>query len=269
MLLAEVMRVSRASLIAHPERTLEAVDVRLVRSLFSRRAAGEPIAYLLGTREFYGRNFRVSPATLIPRPETELIVEQALARLPGRKCPETRANAGLSQMPASGRPRVLDLGTGSGAIAVTLALERPGLTILAADISIDALGIARENALNLGADVEFIQSDWYEGLGGRRFDLIVSNPPYVAGNDFHLSQGDLRFEPQVALTDKSVDGLSSIRRIVEGARDHMDAGGWLLFEHGHDQASACRELILKSGFANPISICDLSGIPRVAGGQIR
>lgn len=269
MLLAAVLRVSRASVIAHPERMLEAADVQLVRNLFSRRAAGEPIAYLLGTREFYGRNFRVSPATLIPRPETELIVEQALARLPGRNCPETRANAGLPQNPPTQRPRVLDLGTGSGAIAITLALEHPDMAVLAADTSPDALGVARDNARNLRAEVEFIQSDWYAALRGRRFDLIVSNPPYVAGNDHHLSQGDLRFEPQVALTDESVDGLHSIRAIVEGARDHLAAGGWLLFEHGHDQASACRELLLKSGFTHLISICDLSGIPRVAGGQIR
>jgi release factor glutamine methyltransferase len=163
---------------------------------------------------------------------------------------------------------VLDLGTGSGAIAVSIALERPEATVVAADFSIEAIAIAAKNARRLNANVEFVESNWYASLAGRKFDVIVANPPYVAGGDAHLSQGDLRFEPQIALTDDSGDGLHSIRAIVDGAADHLHAGGWLLFEHGYDQAEACRALLLKAGFKNLISINDLAGISRVAGGQI-
>ena len=269
MLLAHVLGVSRAAIIAHPERTLAAAQEQRVRSFFSRRAAGEPVAYLLGTREFYGRDFVVSPATLIPRPETELIVEQALARLPEHKWPGSRASAGVSKIDSIVRARILDLGTGSGAIAVTLALEHPDASVVAADISPDALVIAKENARRLHAEVQFIQSNWYESLAEQKFDLIVSNPPYVAGRDEHLLRGDLRFEPQIALTDESSDGLQSIRSIVDGAPAHLHPGGWLLFEHGYDQVDGCRELLLKAGLENLISIDDLAGIPRLAGGQIR
>ena len=271
MLIAHELGISRALVIAHPERTLDTAQEHRVRNLFSRRAAGEPIAYLLGTREFYGRDFVVSPATLIPRAETELIVEQALARLSDHKWPESRASARVYKLDSDARIRIriIDLGTGSGAIAVTLALEHPDASVVAADISPDALVIAKENARRLHAEVQFIQSNWYANLTDRKFDLIVSNPPYVAGRDMHLSQGDLRFEPQIALTDESSDGLQSIRTIVKNAPAHLHHGGWLLFEHGYDQVDACRELLLKAGFENLISIDDLAGIPRVAGGQIR
>ena len=269
MILAHVLGVSRALLIAHPERLLDAERALLVQSLFARRAAGEPIAYLLGMREFYGREFVVSPATLIPRPETELLVEQALVRLSGHLMPASRASASVSSTIDRSHPNVLDLGTGSGAIAVSLALECPGVVVVAADISPDALKIATENARRLNADVEFIESNWYVNMADRKFDLIVANPPYVAGGDEHLSQGDLRFEPQIALTDESTDGLTSIRAIIDGAPAHLHAGGWLLFEHGFDQAEAARELLLNSGFENLICMNDLAGIARVAGGQIR
>ena len=314
ILLAQVLGVSRALIITHPEQVLDATQEQLARSLIARRAVGEPIAYLLGTREFYGRDFLVSPATLIPRPETELLVEQALARVLSHLSPVNPANAGVSyvgttidlnfpsfprrresnfveaslpyedldsrlrgndgvnrssHVDSTERASILDLGTGSGAIAVSLALERPDAIVVAADVSNDALKIATENAHRLKAHVEFVESNWYTNLGARKFDLIVSNPPYVAGNDVHLSQGDLRFEPQIALTDKSSDGLQSIRAIVEGAHAHLHPGGWLLFEHGYNQAAECRELLLKAGFENRISIDDLAGIPRVAGGQIR
>ena len=269
MILAHVLGVSRALLIAHPERLLDAEQTRGVQSLFARRAAGEPIAYLLGTREFYGRQFIVSPATLIPRPETELIVEQALVRLSSYLMLASRASASVSSSALSPHPRVLDLGTGSGAIAVSLALECPGAAVVATDISPDALKIAAENARRLNADVEFTESNWYANIVDRQFDLIVANPPYVAGSDEHLFQGDLRYEPQIALTDESTDGLSSIRAIVDGAPAHLNAGGWLLFEHGYDQAEAAGELLLKAGFVNLICMNDLAGIARVAGGQIR
>lgn len=306
MLLAHALGVSRASLIAHPQRLLDAAQEQLAQYLIARRAAGEPIAYLIGTREFYGRGFMVSTATLIPRPETELIVEQALVRLSRHLLPESRANAGVSPsaLPQistdtaflgrlksgpgqsdqhlgglksspgqsdqrTGNPAsVLDLGTGSGAIAVSIALECPGARVVAADISVEAIRIAAENARCLNATVEFVASNWYGRLEGRKFDLIVSNPPYVAGGDAHLSQGDLRFEPRGALTDESGDGLRSIRAVISGASAHLHPRGWLLVEHGYDQADACRELLLKAGFVNPTSVNDLAGIPRVAGGQI-
>jgi release factor glutamine methyltransferase len=269
MLLAQVLGVSRALVVAHPEQVLDATQEQLARSLIARRALGEPIAYLLGTREFYGRNFLVSPATLIPRPETELLVEQALARLSGDLSTVSPANASVSNIGATKRDCILDLGTGSGAIALSLALERPDAIVVAADVSNEALKIALKNAQHLKANVEFVESNWYTSLADRKFNLIISNPPYVAGNDAHLSQGDLRFEPQIALTDNSSDGLHAIRTIIDGATSHLIAGGWLLFEHGFDQADACRELLLKAGLENLISVKDLSGIARVAGGQIR
>ena len=269
MILAHVLGVSRALVIAHPERLLDAEQAQLVQSLFTRRAAGEPIAYLLGTREFYGRQFLVSPATLIPRPETELLVEQALVRLSDYLLPASRASSSVSSTTRSQHPFVLDLGTGSGAIAVSLALEFPDAVVVATDISTEALKIAAENARRLNAVVAFVESNWYAHLADRKFDLIVANPPYVAGGDEHLFQGDLRFEPQIALTDQSTDGLTSIRAIVDGAKAQLNAGGWLLFEHGFDQAEAAHDLLLNSGFENLICMNDLAGIARVAGGQIR
>ena len=269
MMMARVLGVSRAVVIAHPERLLDEAQAQHVQQLFARRAAGEPIAYLLGTREFYGRDFRVSPATLIPRPETELLVELALRRFSDHMLSVSAVNAGSMQYAPSQTVRILDLGTGSGVIAITLALESPGTIVVAADISPDALTIAAENAARLNAQVALVESNWYANLAARRFDLIVANPPYIAYGDAHLSQGDLRFEPSLALTDQSGDGLDSIRAIVTGARDHLHPHGWLLFEHGYDQAPACRQLLLKAGFANLISMTDLAGISRVAGGQTR
>ena len=268
IILAHVLGVSRASVIAHPERRVDPAKAIIAQNLLARRVAGEPIAYLLGTREFYGRDFVVSAATLIPRPETELLVEQALARITGHLLSVSRTGASVTQL-VNPHPSILDLGTGSGAIAISIALESPASHVVAADMSVAALQVATDNAQRLNASVEFIESDWYARLSGRRFDLIVSNPPYVAGGDAHLSVGDLRFEPQLALTDESADGLRSIRAIIAGASAHLVPGGWLLFEHGYDQAVPCQALLLKAGFANLISIKDLAGIPRVAGGQIR
>jgi len=263
-----VLGVSRASVIAHPERRVDPAKAIIAQNLLARRVAGEPIAYLLGTREFYGRDFVVSAATLIPRPETELLVEQALARITGHLLSTSRTGASVTQL-ANPHPSILDLGTGSGAIAISIALESPASHVVAADMSVAALQVATDNAQRLIAPVEFIESDWYAKLTGRRFDLIVSNPPYVAGGDAHLSMGDLRFEPQLALTDDSADGLRSIRAIIAGASAHLVPGGWLLLEHGYDQAVPCQTLLLQAGFANLTSIKDLAGIPRVAGGQIR
>ncbi|PJB05555.1 MAG: peptide chain release factor N(5)-glutamine methyltransferase, partial [Hydrogenophilales bacterium CG_4_9_14_3_um_filter_59_35] len=196
-------------------------------------------------------NFKVTPAVLIPRPETELLVELALERIP-----------------ADGPCRVLDLGTGSGAVAVTLALHRPQAKVIAVDQSATALEVARENAQQLGAgNLRLIQSDWYAALDGEKFDLIVSNPPYIASADPHLAQGDLRFEPAAALAS-GANGLDDIRTIVRGAATHLKPGGWLLFEHGYDQAAACRELLVQSGFEQIGSSTDLAGIERVSYGQL-
>ncbi|AOY00680.1 peptide chain release factor N(5)-glutamine methyltransferase [Jeongeupia sp. USM3] len=248
VLLQHALQVSRAWLIGHADDVLPPAQAAAFEALAARRRAGEPVAYLVGTREFYGRDFAVSPAVLIPRPETELLVELALAR-------------------AGQGARVVDLGTGSGCIPVTLKLERPDLAVSAVDISADALAVARGNAAALGADVVFRQSDWYAALAGETFDLVVSNPPYIVAGDAHLSRGDLRFEPQGALTDFA-DGLEHIRRIVEGAGGPLAPRGWLLFEHGFDQGEASRALLAAAGFLDVQTWPDLAGLDRVSGGRL-
>ena len=219
-------------------------------ALLERRMGGEPIAYLLASREFYGLDFKVSPATLIPRPETELLVDLALQRIP-----------------TQGAFRVLDMGTGSGAIALSIAHTRPYIEVVAVDVSQDALEVAHENALRLNANnVHLLRSDWFSALHGERFDLIVANPPYVATADVHLAQGDLRFEPLGALASGG-DGLDDIRRICAQAKAHLHPGGWLLLEHGYDQAERVRALMQQSGFTGVFSVLDISGIERVSGGS--
>ena len=247
MLLQRVLGVSRAHLLAHPEQALDEAQAAAYRALLQRRLAGEPLAYILGEREFFGLTFKVTPATLIPRADTELLVELALPRIP-----------------QSGR--VLDLGTGSGAIALSIAHARPDIEVTAVDASQEALEVARENVrrLNIG-NACLLRSDWFSALGGERYNLIVSNPPYIAENDAHLAQGDLRFEPRGALAS-GTDGLDDIRRIVAGAKQHFNPGGWLLFEHGYDQAARVRKLLLQEGYAEVFSARDLAGIERVSGG---
>lgn len=248
VLACHLLETGRAWLAANPMHVLtESQDARY-DLLVAQRAMGHPVAYLVGTREFYGRDFEVGPAVLIPRPETETLVEAALARM---------------QAAAA----VLDLGCGSGAIAVTLACERPQAGVEAVDASAEALELARRNAARHGARVGFAHGSWYAPVADRRFDLVVANPPYVAAGDRHLAEGDLRFEPREALTDGSADGLASIRAIVSGAGAHLKSGGWLLIEHGYDQAGACRELLAGAGLGDLVSIPDLAGIPRVAGGR--
>lgn len=250
VLACHLLGVGRAWLAANPMHVLTESQDAQFDSLVARRAMGWPVAYLVGTREFYGREFQVGPAVLIPRPETETLVEAALARMP----------AGAA---------VLDLGTGSGAIAVTLACERPDATVHAVDSSADALAVARANAARHGARVEWAHGPWYAPVAGLRFDLVVANPPYVAADDRHLAEGDLRFEPRQALTDGSADGLESIRAIASGAPGHLKSGGWLLIEHGYDQSAACGALLAAAGLEAIVSISDLAGIPRVAGGRAR
>jgi release factor glutamine methyltransferase len=247
LLLAAALRVPIESLIARPERTVDDEAAARFVSLAQRRARGEPVAYLLGEREFYGRRFAVSPAVLVPRPETELLVQLALERL--------RRQAA---------PRVLDLGTGSGCIAITLALECPAATVLAVDRSAGALEIARINAERLGARVAFLQGDWYDSIDGR-FDLIVANPPYVADADPHLH--DLQHEPQQALV-AGPDGLDDLRRIIFGAPAHLKPGRWLAVEHGHDQGVRVRQSFASAGFGAIETHRDLAGVERVCSGML-
>jgi release factor glutamine methyltransferase len=248
LLLRHVLTCSAADIAAHPERTLDGSQSSRDADLVARRAAGEPIAYLVGSREFHGREFRVTPAVLIPRPETELLVEVA-----------------MSKVSRGGTPRILDLGAGSGCVAITLALEL-GCEVIAVDVSADALAVAKENAERLGANVRFVHSDWFAGVEGR-FDLIVGNPPYVAEGDPHLSEGDLRFEPSRALSS-GADGLDAIRRIVAGAPGRLKPRGWLFLEHGYDQAGAVRLLLIEAGFEAVEQHRDLAGIIRVTGGML-
>ena len=251
LLLQHVLQRDHAWLAGHRGDAAEPAQIGAFQELVARRQSGEPVAYLLGEREFFSRSFIVSPAVLIPRPETELLVELALAHAPpGDAC------------------RVLDLGTGSGIVAITLACERPHWQVDAVDLSPDALQVAQTNAERLGARLRLRQSNWYSALtADERFALIVSNPPYIEAGDPHLQQGDLRFEPQLALTDEA-DGLSCIRQIVTGTLHHLQPGGWLLFEHGYDQAASCRQLLDQAGFVQVSSASDLAGIERVTLGQL-
>ena len=251
VIMSEVLGVNRAWIAANPMRILTETQDAQIEMMAAQRAMGRPVAYMLNRREFYGRDFALDSSVLIPRPETETLVEAALARM-------------------APKDTYLDLGTGSGAIAVTLAAQRPQSRGVATDVSAAALRVARANAeRHLCADrIEFLEGTWYEPVGARQFDVVVSNPPYVAAGDPHLGRGDLRFEPRESLTDGSADGLGSIRAIVAGATAHLRKGGWLLLEHGYDQAPAVRALLEAAGFASIVSLPDLAGIPRVAGGKI-
>jgi release factor glutamine methyltransferase len=253
VLAAHALGIPRASLLADQRRALTDDEARRVERLFHRRRAGEPVAYLTGEREFFGLSLAVTPDVLIPRPETELLVALALELAPEGA-------------------RVLDLGTGSGAVAIAIAHEMPDAEVVAVDASADALAVARENARRHGATIRFVYGDWSAGFAslirGGRFDLIVANPPYVAAGDAHLEQGDLRFEPRAALVS-GADGLDAIRAIVARAKDHLVPGGWLLFEHGYDQAERCRSLLGMYGYADVQTWPDLSGVQRVSGGRPR
>ncbi|MBX9870116.1 MAG: peptide chain release factor N(5)-glutamine methyltransferase [Burkholderiaceae bacterium] len=266
ILMMQALGLSRIQLITQSELQLDAQQATKLRALIARRFNGEPIAYLIGEREFYGLSFLVTPDVLIPRPDTELLVELALQH--------TSVNS-----------RVLDMGTGSGAIAVALAHTRADWHVTATDVSATALAVAAANGArhapplmtqttgqttqqtNGQSRITFLQSDWYSACAGQRFHTIISNPPYIEKNDPHLSQGDLRFEPLVALTDQS-DGLSNYRHIIAGAATHLEAHGWLLLEHGYNQSEQVQDLLRQHGFTAVKSWQDLSGIWRVSGGQI-
>jgi release factor glutamine methyltransferase len=250
LLLEYATGCTHADLLARPETPVIGPAHDQFAEWVARRAAGEPLAYLTGEAEFRGRVFQVSPAVLIPRPETELLIELALEKMRGLAA-----------------PTVVDLGTGTGIVAISLALECPAATIATVDLSNEAISVARNNAGRLGARVEFHEGDWFVPLVGRRFDLIVSNPPYVAAGDPHLALNGLPHEPQMALTD-GADGLACIRRIVADAPAHLNPGGWLLFEHGYDQGEASRNLLTAAGFKAASTFPDLAGIDRVSGAHL-
>jgi len=254
VLLAHLLGRNRAWLAAHGEDPVPPMEAQAFFALARRRREGEPVAYLTGIREFWGLPLAVCAAVLIPRPETEAVVEIALARLP--------EDSGT---------RVLDLGTGSGAIALAIAHDRPRAQLLATDVSAAALAVARDNAERLGlANVAFLQSDWYAEVPapwrGGRFDVVASNPPYIVAGDPHLAAGDLRHEPAGALSPGR-DGLAAFRQIVAGARECLVPGGTLVVEHGFDQAQAVRALFAAAGFTDVLAKRDLAGIPRVVAGR--
>lgn len=250
LLLLHVLGRERGWLFAHATDMLEPATAEAFATLLQRRIAGEPVAYLLGRRGFWTLDLTVSPATLIPRPETERLVELALERLP------------------EGVPlRVADLGTGSGAIALALASERPLAQIVATDMSSDAITVAAGNARRHGlANIAFRQGSWHAPLARERFHLIASNPPYIASDDPHLAQGDLRFEPAAALASGH-DGLDDIRLIIAGAPAHLQPGGWLLMEHGWDQGAPIRTLLEGAGFVDVDTALDLEQRDRVSLGR--
>ena len=250
-LLLHVLQRPRSWLYAHADDRLDAARQREFDALLERREAGEPVAYLTGRRGFWTLDLGVTPDTLIPREDTERLVELALERLP------------------VGAPvDVADLGTGSGAIALAVARERPRARVVATDRSAAALAVATANAACAGlGNVEFIHGDWFEPLAGRRFDLIASNPPYIRNDDPHLAEGDLRFEPVTALAS-GADGLEDIRRIVASAPAHLRPGGWLLLEHGHDQGNAVRALLRAAGLVDVETGTDLEGRDRVGLGRL-
>lgn len=249
LLLVHALGKPRSWLIAHDSDSLDPVVLRAYRAMVERRAVGEPVAYITGRRGFWTFDLDVSQATLIPRPETELLVELALERLPV----DTAA-------------AVADLGTGSGAIALAIAHERRHAKVVATDRSVDALSVAEGNARRLGLGVEFARGDWFDAVVGRRFALVVSNPPYIEAADPHLARGDLRFEPPHALAS-GADGLDAIRRIVDEAPGYLEEEGWLLVEHGWNQGDAVRVLFDARGYREVSTIHDLEGRDRVSCGR--
>ena len=247
LLIAHLSGRTRTGVIANRDAVLDPSQQEAIAQAFARRAAGEPLAYLVGEREFRGLSLQVTPDVLVPRPDTETLVEWALELM----------NDGT---------RVVDLGTGSGAIALALKHARPAAEVLATDASAAALAVAQGNARRLGLDVSFRAGHWWQALGAERFQLAVSNPPYIAEGDVHLAA--LAHEPQLALTS-GADGLDALREIVAGAPRHLEAQAWLLLEHGHDQGAAVRRLLQDGGFVEVVTRRDLAGIERVSGGRLK
>ena len=249
LLLAHVLARPRSWLLAHDDATLDDAQVAAMHAALVRRAAGEPLAYLLGEKEFHGLMLRVNASVLVPRPDTEVLVDWALELLAG-------------ELAHIGNPGVVDLGTGSGAIALAVKQSHPDAAVLATDLSAAALEVARANAAHLGLSLTLRISSWWAALAGLRFHLVLGNPPYIAAGDRHLDA--LRHEPRLALTPGG-DGLGALRQIIGGARDHLEPGGWLLLEHGYDQAEAVHILLHGHGFASIQTRRDLGGQPRCTG----
>lgn len=249
LLLSDALARPRSWLLAHGEHALDPAQRLRFEAHCARRADGEPVAYLLGAKEFHGLMLQVDRDVLVPRPDTELLVDWALKLLAA----------------APARPAVADLGTGSGAIALALARARPAARVCGVDLSLSALAVARANGQRLGIAVEWLQSDWWSALAGRHFDMVVSNPPYIAADDPHLPA--LRHEPQLALTPGG-DGLAALRILISGAPERLRPGGWLLLEHGHDQAEAVCSLLRRHGFGAAITRSDLAGQPRCSAGRL-
>ncbi len=298
LLLQHVLNLNRAWLIAHENDVLDVKDGQanhyvVFEALLKRRLSGEPIAYILGYREFYGLKLKVTPDTLIPRPDTETLVEAALARIPAQNVQTPsfprkresmlnlnqkmdsrfRGNDELSNISKITQPlHILDLGTGTGAIALAIAKNRPNAFVTAVDASENALKIAQENAQNLAiTNVKFVQSNWFSALKSEKFDakfdLIVSNPPYIEANDIHLTKGDLRYEPITALASGQ-DGLDDICKIIDSAPKHLNPRGWLMLEHGYNQADSVAHLLSQGGFTEVGHALDLAGIQRVTLGRL-
>lgn len=250
LLLQHVLKVNRAWLIAHENDNLAADIQHEFNTLIQRRIGGEPIAYILGKREFYGLNLAVTPATLIPRPDTEILVDIALGKIPANQAAQ-----------------VLDLGTGTGAIALAIAQQRPQAQVTGVDASKTALEVAISNSQQLHIpNTHFALSDWFDDLNDTRFDVIVSNPPYIAEADAHLQQGDLRFEPISALAS-GADGLNDIRQIIDDCLIYLKPQGWLMFEHGYNQAEPVRELMAQAGLVTIETFKDFGGNDRVTIGK--
>ncbi|HEV7577115.1 MAG TPA: peptide chain release factor N(5)-glutamine methyltransferase [Caldimonas sp.] len=280
LLLARLLATTRTRLISADERTLSRAEARQWSAWLERRLAGEPVAYLLGEKEFHGLLLEVDADVLVPRPETELLVDWAselIAALTStRSGADDRPGRGADGPPLRGagdrpgrgaddrRIRAIDLGTGSGAIALALKRAHPGAAVVASDVSPAALAIARRNAERLGLAIELVEASWWHGLEGRRFELAVANPPYIAAGDPHLAA--LRHEPLASLTPGG-DGLGALREVIAGARSPLVSGGWLLVEHGFDQGAAVRDLLATAGFAAIATRRDLAGLERTTGGR--
>ncbi len=248
LLLAAALQQSRAWLLGHDDEPLSKHLAERITAQIAQRAAGMPLAYIVGEKEFHGLLLKVTPDTLVPRPDTETLVDWALEI--------------LQRLP--GAPAVVDLGTGSGAIALAIKHRHPAAAVQAVELSAAALAVAQDNARRLGLALRFHQGDWWQPLAGQRFDLIVSNPPYIAGSDPHLPA--LRFEPLEALTPGG-DGMKALLTLIDGAPNHLCPGGWLLLEHGYDQAEAVAAALRLRGFTEPALRLDLGGQPRVSGAR--
>ena len=252
LMLGALLNQPRSWLIAHDDLLLTRIQSEKLMQWVSRRRDGEPLAYLLGQKEFYGLMLQVGPSVLVPRPETELLVDWGLRLLQG-------------PLAAMSNPRVIDLGTGSGAIALAIKHRFEAASVVAVDCSAAALETASGNAGSLNLNIDLVQGAWWSAVPGKRFDLALSNPPYIANGDRHLAA--LRHEPQGALIAHR-DGLADLEEIIDGARAHLNPDGWLLLEHGHDQANALRQRLVATGFVQVQTLRDLAGLDRCTGGQM-